>query len=40
MTWIFKENRTGKVIELERDSITAGQMKEIYRDGFILIEIK
>lgn len=38
--WIFKGTKTDKTIALERDSITARQMKEIYRDGFILIAIQ
>lgn len=38
--WIFKDTKTDKTITLERGIITAGQMKEIYRDGFILIAIQ
>ena len=39
MKYLFEEKKTKKVVELERDSITAGQMKEISRDGFRLIGI-
>lgn len=39
MKYLFEEKKTKKVVELERDSITAGQFKEIGRDGFRLIGI-
>lgn len=39
MKYLFEEKKTKKVVELERDSITAGQMKGISRDGFRLIGI-
>lgn len=39
MRYIFEEKQTKKVVELERFGITAGQFKEIGRDGFRLIGI-
>lgn len=33
MKYFFEEIKTKKVVELERDSITAGQMKEITQTG-------
>lgn len=39
MKYFFEEIKTRKVVELERSGITAGQFKEIGRDGFRLIGI-
>lgn len=39
-TYVLKERRTGNIIEITRKELTAGQMKEIWRDGFDIIAIK
>ena len=38
MLYIFKDKKTGNKIVLNRN-LSAGQLYEIYRDGFILVKI-
>lgn len=38
--YILKNRKTKEIIILNRHDLTAGQMKEIYRDGYEIIAIK
>jgi hypothetical protein len=39
-TYVLLEIATGKILEIKSDRLTAGQMKEISRDGFKIMAIK
>lgn len=38
--YILKNRRTNEIITLKRNDLTAGQIKEIWRDGYEVIAIK
>lgn len=40
MTYVFKNNRTGEIINRQHDTMTSSMMKEYIRDGFTLLYIK
>ena len=38
--YVLRNRRTNEIITLKRNDLTAGQMREIWRDGFEIIAIK
>ena len=38
--YTLRNRRTNEIITLKRNDLTAGQMKEIWRDGYEIIAIK
>lgn len=39
-TYIFKNRYTGEIVELNRENMTPGQLKECCHDGYDLIAIQ
>ena len=38
--YTFRNRRTNEVITIRRNDLTAGQLKEIWRDGYEVIAIR
>lgn len=38
--YTLRNRRTNEIITLKRNDLTAGQMKEIWRDGYEIVAIK